>query len=124
MSETREPNDWYFVCDCGAKFFHAEQTIDCPRCGERRVASERLTPPWKKLLTVKEAASVLSISPSSLYDMASKGEITHRRVRGSLRFALEDIDDYLQACKREKREAGQDRSIRRPPRPRLKHIRL
>jgi len=46
MSETPQP-DFYFVSQCGAKFFHTEETAECPRCGEQLTSREKLIPPWK-----------------------------------------------------------------------------
>jgi hypothetical protein len=37
---------WYFVCECGAKWFHVDQAYRCPRCGRRQTSTELLPVPW------------------------------------------------------------------------------
>ena len=53
----------------------------------------------KALLTVKQVAEVLAVSPSMVYDLAARGLIRHHRIagkgRGTLRFAEEHVQEYL-----------------------------
>lgn len=112
MSPKRRDEDpWYHVCDCGAKLFAAENPIECPRCGEVLTSKERIKPPWRKrLLNVADAASELSVSRAKLYEMVEKSEISHRRIGASIKFAEEDLEEFLASVKKERRE-------RRPPQP-------
>jgi excisionase family DNA binding protein len=49
-----------------------------------------------KLLTVRETAEALSVSPSLVYRLASEGEIPCYRIgKSALRFREEDIEIYL-----------------------------
>lgn len=90
------------------KFFHEEQSVECPRCGERLSSPERIEPPWrKKTFTVKETAQILSVSQSWLYERASREEIPHHKLGGTaLRFTEEDIEEILED-KRAKKEQSQ-----------------
>jgi len=75
-----------------------------------------------RLLTVRDVAEVLQLSPACVYAMVAEGKLVVHRVgtgRGSIRVNRRDLDDYLDSC----REQSQ-RSRPRPPRPRLKHLKL
>jgi hypothetical protein len=52
--------EWYFVCECGAKFFCQVQGVNCPRCGEVLQSRERLEPPWLAEERKGEAGTVIS----------------------------------------------------------------
>src|SRR5260221_262315 len=49
----------YFVCSCGAKFFHVYDSYICPRCGRGVESTEKLPVPW---LNRGEIQSMLSIT--------------------------------------------------------------
>ena len=55
-----------------------------------------------KLLTVKQVAEMLSISPSMVYDLVSLSKIRCFRIagrgRGTLRFAEEMVAEYLSSA--------------------------
>ena len=52
-----------------------------------------------KLLTVRETAETLSVSPSLVYRLVSEGALRCFRIgRGALRFREEDIQEYLSQC--------------------------
>jgi excisionase family DNA binding protein len=71
-----------------------------------------------KLLTVKDVAQMLSLSPSTVYDMAGK-TLRCVRIGGAIRFREEDIDDFISS------RLVQVQGERSQPRPfNLKHIRL
>ena len=82
--------------------------------------------PWRdKLYTVREASAILAISPSKLYEMCDRLEIVYRRIGGSIRLAESDINQFLEECKRTKLERGKPETAKpRPPRPKLRHIKL
>lgn len=50
-----------------------------------------------KLLTVKGAADMLSISVSKMNDLYYRGEIRHVRVDRSVRFRVSDLESYVEA---------------------------
>jgi excisionase family DNA binding protein len=50
-----------------------------------------------KLLKVKEAADVLSVSVSKMNDLYYRGEIRHVRVDRSVRFRESDLERYVEA---------------------------
>jgi excisionase family DNA binding protein len=57
------------------------------------------------LYDVKQAAAKLGIRPGTLYDMAQRRKISHRRVgagRGRVFFTEQDLADYLATCKVER----------------------
>jgi excisionase family DNA binding protein len=73
-----------------------------------------------KLLTVKETAKALSISPSLVYRLVSEGALRCYRIgRGALRFRQEDVEGYLNRCIVEVKLEP-----RRAPAAHLKHIRI
>ena len=49
----------------------------------------------KPLMTVKEVMEYLSISRTTLYRIMQDGEIRSYKVKGSLRFKIEDVEEYL-----------------------------
>ena len=55
----------------------------------------------RTLLTARELASILKISPRTVYNLVWKKKITSVKVAGSLRFSLTDIEQWLNAQKRE-----------------------
>ena len=120
------PDDipWYFCCStCDAKFFNDVSKCECPRCGSELTSNERIQPPWqKKLLTIKEASKVLSISRSKLYQMVERKEVCHRRIGAAIRFSEHDITEILESSKREREEPVSRKQ--KPSRQRLKHVRL
>jgi len=52
-----------------------------------------------KLLDVKEISQILNVKPSTIYQWAELRQIPHVKVNGSLRFDLNDIQKWIQACK-------------------------
>jgi excisionase family DNA binding protein len=52
----------------------------------------------KKLLTVREVVDLLSINKSTIYLMVERGEIPALRIRGSIRFRPEALDEWLATC--------------------------
>ncbi len=76
-------------------------------------------------LTVREVASRLRISASSVYLLVESGRLPHHRLgtrRGAIRVSEEDLAAYLADC----RESRAEERPAPPPvsRPKLKHIRL
>jgi excisionase family DNA binding protein len=47
------------------------------------------------LVTSKEAAGVLSISERTLFTLTAEGELPSVRVRGSVRYAWGDLQEYV-----------------------------
>ncbi|HXF92463.1 MAG TPA: helix-turn-helix domain-containing protein [Nitrospiraceae bacterium] len=52
------------------------------------------------LLTVKEVAARLQIKQATVYAWASQGKIPCLKVNGAIRFDADDIEAWLQACRR------------------------
>jgi len=125
MAQSPKSRDepFYFVCNCGAKFFHGEAAVECPRCGEALNSSERIRPPWRiKLLTVRQVAEILAISQSKVYELIEGGDLSHHRMGGAIRISEEQIQEYLEGTKQGRREPEPRKS--KPPRPNLRHIKL
>ena len=76
-------------------------------------------------LTVREVATRLRVSASSVYLLVENGRLSHHRIgarRGAIRVSEEDLAAYLARCRQE----GTEGRPAPPPvtRPKLKHIRL
>lgn len=75
------------------------------------------------LLTVKQAAERLNISPASLYAMIAHRNIGHYRGKGiGIRISEEQLAEFLNATRQER--GATERSTRQLPRPRLRHLKL
>ena len=75
------------------------------------------------MLTVKETASRLNVSAASIYAMISVGKLGCHRIgvgRGAIRISEEHIAVLLESSAMNRGEA----TVRKPPRPRLKHLKL
>ena len=53
-----------------------------------------------KLLDVKEIAQILNVKPSTVYQWSELRQIPCFKLNGSLRFDLDDINKWIQDCKR------------------------
>ncbi len=74
------------------------------------------------LLTVRDVADSLSVSQACVYALLKKGRLVAYRIgtgRGAIRIRQEDLDEYLKRCRTKRVEEAP-----RPPRPRLKHLKL
>ena len=71
------------------------------------------------LLTVKEAAGMLKLSKSLVYDMVEAGELPHVKIRSAIRFVEADLDAFIT----ESRVEG-GREPRTAPKPKRRHIRI
>ena len=47
------------------------------------------------LLTVREVAARLRVSPKTVYALAARQELPHVRVSNALRFRLEDVQGFV-----------------------------
>jgi len=78
------------------------------------------------LLTVKDVAGRLNVSPSCIYQLVETGKIPHHRIgvgRGAIRFTEDDIAEYLQNARELAASGGLKRTTGRP-KLKLKHIKL
>lgn len=76
-----------------------------------------------KIYTVSEAAKILRLGESSVYELVSQEKIGHFEVGpkgGGIRISQSDIDDYLASCRKEKK-GGTPKKVSTP---RLKHLKL
>lgn len=73
------------------------------------------------MLRVKQVAARLSLSESKVYELVERGELPHHRFGGAIRVSEEQIAEYLDATKRERKEA--QTSARRGRRV-FRHLRL
>jgi excisionase family DNA binding protein len=77
------------------------------------------------MLRVKQLAKLVNLSASKIYQMVERGEIQHRRIGATILFAPEDVEDLMEQSKKSKQERGEPRPCRsKPPRPRLRHVKL
>ena len=54
-----------------------------------------------KLLSVKEISEMLNVKPSTLYQWAELGQIPCIKLNGALRFDMEDINRWINSCKKQ-----------------------
>jgi excisionase family DNA binding protein len=52
-------------------------------------------------LSIKELSEYLKIKPSTLYDWTAQGKIPHFKIHGVIRFRKEEIDQWLDLCRKE-----------------------
>jgi excisionase family DNA binding protein len=72
--------------------------------------------------SIKETASILGISDSTLRGMVNRKEIGHHRIGGKIQFSDEDIAEFLATTHVPRKEKGEPKL---PPRPiKLKHLSL
>lgn len=75
-----------------------------------------------RLLTVREVAEILRVSPSLVYQLVEANKLACHRIgnrNGAIRISPADLDEYLARCRNE----PQDKTPK-PARPRLKHLKL
>jgi len=53
----------------------------------------------KRLLTIKEASEYLGITVNGLYHMVYRREIPFVKIKGRIRFDLNDIDEWIERNK-------------------------
>jgi excisionase family DNA binding protein len=66
------------------------------------------------LLKVTEAADVLGIGRTLLYDLIAKGEVQSLKIGGARRIARYDLDSYVLKQMNRNRKALDDRQSGRP----------
>ncbi|MHB0958737.1 MAG: helix-turn-helix domain-containing protein [Pirellulaceae bacterium] len=74
------------------------------------------------LMTVREVAEMLRVSPSLVYQLVEGRQLASHRIghrHGAIRIAAADVEDYLERCRRERQEEEP-----KPSRPRLKHLKI
>jgi len=78
--------------------------------------------PPPPLLTVREVAGILRVSQSLVYQLVETHKLACHRIgspHGAIRISAADIDAYLAQCRHDQLD-----EIPKPPRPRLKHLKL
>ena len=74
------------------------------------------------MLTVKDVAEKLGVSPTTVYGLCHRRKLRHARVglgRGSVRIEEKDLDEYVKGA-----TIGPERIQPPPPRERFKHLRI
>ena len=74
------------------------------------------------LLSPAEVAAALNVSRSLVYELTRTGELASHRIRkrrGAIRVSQRDLLDFLARCRRERQMENY-----KPPRPKLKHVRV
>jgi excisionase family DNA binding protein len=75
----------------------------------------------RRLVTVKQAAELLSCSKANLYSLLDGGELPFVRVGKSNGYRI-DVEDIMRFI--DQRQVQQEGSLPKVPRPQLKHIKL
>lgn len=74
------------------------------------------------MLTVKQVAEKLGVSPTTIYGLCQRRKLRHVRVglgRGAVRIEEKDLDDYVNGA-----TVGPERVQPSPPLERFKHLRV
>lgn len=74
------------------------------------------------MLTVRDVAERLRLSPSKVYELVAGRVLEHHKIGGAIRVSEAQLDALLETTKREREEPIPAK--RRPPRPRLRHLKL
>lgn len=53
----------------------------------------------KPLMTVQEVIKYLNISRTTLHRIVKDGELISYKIKGSLRFKIEDVEEYVRTSK-------------------------
>jgi excisionase family DNA binding protein len=67
------------------------------------------------LLTVADVAQQFKLSPQKIYEI--KDEIGYHKIGGSIRFAPDDVEQFLGKTKMRQERGATERSTRQLPRP-------
>ncbi len=54
-------------------------------------------PLLEELLTVREVAAQLKVSPALVYRLVARGQLAHVRIAGALRFTCGQLQSYLRS---------------------------
>ena len=77
------------------------------------------------MLTVKEVAQRLNVSPSCIYQLVESGKLPHHRIglgRGAIRFSDNDVAEYLEVVRQI--STGHRPKPASVDRRKLKHLKL
>jgi len=69
-----------------------------------------------KILTVRELSQIIKVKEKTLYQWAELGQIPCNKLNGCLRFNLEEIETWIQSCKKEPRSSYNPITQARSPR--------
>jgi excisionase family DNA binding protein len=73
-----------------------------------------LAPQYSALLSVPELSAYLGIKPKTLYAKIEAGEIPHYRIGRLVRFRLDEINEWLESCRKDvPQPEGQSKNIER-----------
>jgi excisionase family DNA binding protein len=64
----------------------------------------------RAVLDERETAIYLGVSPATVNDLASAGEIPHVMIAGNLRFRVKDLEEYLESKVTTNWSGGQERA--------------
>jgi excisionase family DNA binding protein len=51
------------------------------------------------LLTVRQAAELLTVSTRTVYNLINGGKLPHYRIANAIRVAMADVEDYMADCR-------------------------
>lgn len=66
-----------------------------------------------KLLTIPELAAYLSIKQKTIYSKVEAGEIPHYRIGRLIRFRLDEIDTWLEGCRKKNQPEAESQTKKR-----------
>ena len=74
------------------------------------------------MLKVSDVAERLSLSESCVYELVQRRRICHHKIGGAIRISEEQLAEFLDQTRQER--GATERSTRRLPRPRLRHLKI
>jgi excisionase family DNA binding protein len=69
-----------------------------------------------KIITIKELSALLKVKEKTLYQWAELGQIPSIKINGALRFDTEDIQEWVNDCKKEAENSYNSLTQARGPR--------
>jgi excisionase family DNA binding protein len=66
----------------------------------------------RKLLTISDVAAYLSIKQKTIYAKVEAGEIPHYHIGRLIRFRIDEIDTWLEGCRKKNQPAAEQQKIK------------
>jgi len=77
------------------------------------LSGQTIAPQHPMLLSVPELSAYLNIKPKTLYAKTEAGEIPHYRIGRTIRFRLDEINAWLEGCRKHIHQAPEQVGVRK-----------
>lgn len=71
-----------------------------PNWGQEKLARTELSGPVETMLTVRDVATLLNVSISTVYLLCERGELPHVRISNTYRFSANDVQTFIRSPKK------------------------